>query len=175
MLARIFSCAIIGLDGVVVDVEVDTGLGLPGMTIVGLPDAAVQESRERVQAAVKNAGMYFPRKRLIVNLAPAAVHKEGPSYDLPIALGVLITSGQIPLDCLDGSLVVGELSLDGNVRHVRGVLPIAALAREQGFQRIFTPPSDAAEAALIPDLEVYPVDSLAMLVAHLCGQTLIQP
>jgi magnesium chelatase family protein len=169
MLARVYSCAVIGLDGVVVEVEVDTADGLPSVAIVGLPDAAVQESRERVQAAVKNAGMYFPRKRLIVNLAPAAVRKEGPAYDLPIALGVLIASGQIPPGCLDGSLVVGELSLDGGVRHVRGVLPMAALSREQGFQRIFTPQADAAEAALIPGLEVYPVHSLTALLAHLAG------
>ncbi len=169
MLARVYSCAVIGLEGVVVEVEVDTADGLPAVAIVGLPDAAVQESRERVQAAVKNAGMFFPRKRLIVNLAPAAVRKEGPAYDLPIALGVLIASGQIPPDCLDGSLVVGELSLDGSVRHVRGVLPMAALSQQQGFKRIFTPQADAAEAALIPGLEVYPVNSLTALLAHLAG------
>jgi magnesium chelatase family protein len=169
MLARVYSCAVIGLEGVIVEVEVDTADGLPSVAIVGLPDAAVQESRERVQAAIKNAGMSFPRKRLIVNLAPAAVRKEGPAYDLPIALGTLIASGQVPVGCLDGSLVVGELSLDGSVRHVRGVLPMAALARQQGFQRIFTPQADAAEAALIPGLEVYPVHSLTALLAHLDG------
>src|SRR5512136_2679970 len=149
MLARIFSCAIIGLDGVVVDVEVDTGLGLPGMTIVGLPDAAVQESRERVQAAVKNAGIPYPRKRIVVNLAPAAVRKEGPSYDLPIALGVLIDSGMLSPELADGMLVVVELSLDGTVRHARGILPMAAAARQAGFKRIVVADADAAEAALI--------------------------
>ncbi len=133
MLARVFSCAVIGLEGVVVEVEVDTGDGLPSVIIVGLPDAAVQESRERVQSAIKNAGMFFPRKRLTVNLAPAAVRKEGPAYDLPIALGALIASGQLPYECVDGSMVVGELSLDGSVRHVRGVLPMAALARAAGL------------------------------------------
>jgi magnesium chelatase family protein len=175
MLARVFSCAVIGLEGVVVEVEVDTGDGLPSIIIVGLPDAAVQESRERVQAAVKNAGLYFPRKRMTVNLAPAAVHKEGPAYDLPIALGALIASGQLPYDSVEGSMVVGELSLDGSVRHVRGVLPMAAVARQQGFQRIFTPPSDAAEAALIPNLEVIPVSSLSALYAHLSGAIIIPP
>ncbi|MEW5867862.1 MAG: YifB family Mg chelatase-like AAA ATPase [Chloroflexota bacterium] len=175
MLARVFSCAVIGLDGVVVEVEVDFSDGLPAITIVGLPDAAVQESRERVQAAIKNAGLYFPRKRLTVNLAPAAVRKEGPAYDLPIALGVLVATGQLPRDCLDGALVVGELSLDGLVRHVRGVLPMAALARAQGFQRIYTPPSDAPEAALIPDLEVIPVVSLTALYAHLSDAIPIPP
>lgn len=173
MLARVFSCAVIGLDGVVVEVEVDTGQGLPAIIIVGLPDAAVQESRERVQSAIKNAGLYFPRKRLTVNLAPAAVRKEGPAYDLPIALGILIASGQLPQESVEGAFVVGELSLDGSVRHVRGVLPMAALARAQGYRSIYVPEIDAAEAALIPDLEVIPVPSLADLVAHLSGGDLI--
>lgn len=175
MLARVYSCAVIGLEGVVVEVEVDTGQGLPSITIVGLPDAAVQESRERVQAAIKNAGLFFPRKRLTVNLAPAAVRKEGPAYDLPIAIGVLIASSQLPSESMEESLVIGELSLDGSVRHVRGVLPMAALARAQGFRRVLTPQSDAAEAALIPGLEVIPVASLADLYAHLCGEVLIPP
>jgi magnesium chelatase family protein len=175
MLARVFSCAVIGLEGVVVEVEVDTSDGLPGVIIVGLPDAAVQESRERVQAAIKNAGLYFPRKRLTVNLAPAAVRKEGPAYDLPIALGALIASNQISNDTLEEAMVVGELSLDGSVRHVRGVLPMAALARQQGFKRIFTPTSDAPEAALIPDLEVIPVASLTALYAHLTRALPILP
>jgi magnesium chelatase family protein len=175
MLARIFSCAVIGLDGVVVEVEVDSGQGLPSIIIVGLPDAAVQESRERVQSAVKNAGLRFPRHRLTVNLAPAAVRKEGPSYDLPIALGALVTNGQLPPQCVEDAMVVGELSLDGTVRHVRGVLPMAALAREKGFRRIFVPQVDAAEAALIPDMEVIPVTSLAVLYAHLTGQNPILP
>ena len=175
MLARVFSCAVIGLEGVIVEVEVDTSNGLPGMIIVGLPDPAIQESRERVHAAIKNAGQQYPRKRLTVNLAPAAVRKEGPAYDLPIALGVLIATGQLHPLSVEGSLVVGELSLDGGVRHVRGVLPMAAAARQQGYQRIFTPLADAAEAALIPGLEVIPVNNLAELAAHLNGVTLISP
>jgi magnesium chelatase family protein len=173
MLARVYSCAVIGLEGVIVEVEVDTSDGLPSIAIVGLPDTAIQESRERVQAAIKNAGLYFPRRRLVVNLAPAAVRKEGPAYDLPIALGALIASGQLRPESVDNALIIGELGLDGGVRHVRGVLPMAALARQQGFKAIFTPPADAAEAALIPDLEVYPAESLAALVAHLSGQALI--
>jgi magnesium chelatase family protein len=175
MLARVYSCAVIGLEGVVVEVEVDTGLGLPGMTIVGLPDTAVQESRERVQAAVKNAGIEFPRKRIIVNLAPASVRKEGPAYDLPIALGVLVMMGRLPQAACDEALVVGELSLDGGVRHSRGVLPMSVVARQQGFRRIFVPQSDAAEAALIPDLEVIPVTTLSELYGHLSGRNLIAP
>lgn len=175
MLARVFSCAVIGLDGVVVEVEVDTGLGLPGMTIVGLPDAAVQESRERVQAAVKNAGIEFPRKRIIVNLAPASVRKEGPTYDLPIALGVLVMMGRLSQAACEEAMVVGELSLDGSVRHSRGVLPMTVVARQQGFKRIFVPHSDAAEAALIPDLEVIPVATLSELYGHLSGRHIIPP
>ncbi len=175
MLANVKSCAVIGLEGVIVEVEVDTGPGLPVMVIVGLPDTAVQESRERVQSAVRNAGLFYPRKRVTVNLAPASVRKEGPAYDLPIALGVLIAAEQLPAETLEGSLVIGELSLDGSVRHVRGVLPMAAMAREEGYRRVFVPEVDAAEAALIPDLEVIPVPSLAALHAHLIGSMPIPP
>jgi magnesium chelatase family protein len=175
LLASVHSCAVIGLDGVIVQVEVDTGVGLPGMDIVGLPDAAVQESRQRVQAAVKNAGLPYPRRRLVVNLAPATVRKEGPTYDLPIAVGVLIYSELLPADCVKDALIVGELSLDGTVRHARGVLPMAAVARQEGFRRIFIPRSDAAEAALIPGLEVIPVDTLGQLFHHLAGDDLVDP
>ena len=170
-----YSCAVIGLEGVIVEVEVDTGDGLPSIVIVGLPDAAVQESRERVQAAIKNAGLYYPRKRLTVNLAPASVRKEGPAYDLPIALGVLIATGQLKAESMHEALVVGELSLDGSVRHVRGVLPMAATAAQEGYKRIFVPQVDAAEAALIPGLEVIPVASVAGLYAHLTGAVPIAP
>ncbi|MEW6650292.1 MAG: YifB family Mg chelatase-like AAA ATPase, partial [Chloroflexota bacterium] len=153
----------------------DTGQGLPTMVIVGLPDAAVQESRERVQMAIKNTGLFFPRKRITVNLAPASVRKEGPAYDLPIALGVLVATEQIPAKALNNTLVVGELSLEGTVRHVRGVLPMAAAARRLGFTRMFVPASDAAEAALIPDLEIIPVHSMHELTRHLLGDEPINP
>jgi magnesium chelatase family protein len=175
MLARVFSCAVVGLEGVIVEVEVDYTNGLPGVTIVGLPDAAVVESRERVQTAVKNAGLHFPRHRIVVNLSPASIRKEGPAYDLPIALGVIILAGFLPHDVIENTIVIGELSLDGIVRHTRGVLPMAATARANGFKRMFVPEVDAGEAALIPDLEVIPVKSLADLYAHLSGRCLIQP
>jgi magnesium chelatase family protein len=175
MLARVYSCAVIGLEGVIVEVEVDYSNGLPAVIIVGLPDAAVQESRERVQTAVKNAGLNFPRHRVVVNLAPASVRKEGPAYDLPIALGVLLLAGFLPQDVVENTIVVGELSLDGLVRHTRGILPMAATARANGFKRIFVPEVDAPEAALIPDLEVIPVKSLADLYQHLSGRRLIEP
>ena len=175
MLARVYSCAIIGLEGTIVEVEVDTAQGLPGMDIVGLPDAAVQESKQRVLAAIKNAGYPYPRSRLTINLAPAAVRKEGPAYDLPIALGVLACIEMLPVQALEEGLVVGELSLDGSVRHVRGVLPMAAAARAQGYKRIYVPKMDAGEAALIPDLEVIPVESLEELAAYLQGRREVTP
>ena len=175
MLARVFSCAVIGLEGVIVEVEVDYSNGLPAVIIVGLPDAAVQESRERVQTAVKNAGLHFPRHRIVVNLSPASIRKEGPAYDLPIALGVIILSGHLPHDVVENTLIVGELSLDGVVRHTRGILPMAATARANGYKRMFVPEADAGEAALIPDLEVYPVRTLADLYNHLVGRSLLTP
>src|SRR5215510_5516383 len=175
MLARVFSCAVIGLEGVIVEVEVDYSNGLPAVIIVGLPDAGVQESRERVQTAVKNAGLHFPRHRMVVNLAPASVRKEGPAYDLPIALGVILLSGHLPQEVVQDTIVVGELSLDGIVRHTRGILPMAATARASGYKRMFVPETDAPEAALIPDVEVYPVQTLADLYNHLSGRQLIEP
>ena len=146
-----YSCAVIGLEGVIVEVEVDTGDGLPGMVIVGLPDAAVQESRERVQAAIKNAGLYYPRKRLTVNLAPASVRKEGPAYDLPIALGVLIATGQLTAES-----TATRRWWWASCRWMAACATCAAccpwlpLPRQEGFKRIFVPQVDAAEAALIP-------------------------
>ena len=169
MLAKAYTCAIIGLEGVIVEVEVDTARGLPSFTLVGLPDAAVKESAERVRAAIKNSGLVMPGNRITINLAPADLHKAGPSYDLPIAIGLLAASEQIPVDRLEGSLIVGELGLDGAVRHIRGVLSIAALARERQFKHLFVPAEDAAEAALIPGVDVVPVSSLADLVNHLHG------
>lgn len=175
MLARVNSCAVIGLDGVVVEVEVDTGGGLPVMVIVGLPDTAVQESRERVQSAVKNAGFYYPRRRLTVNLAPASVRKEGPAYDLPIAVGVLIATNQLDPASVDRTLIIGELSLDGGVRHVKGVLPMAALARQAGYRTVVVPEVDAPEAALIPGITVIPAPTLNALFDHLEGRARISP
>jgi len=169
MLAQVYTCAVIGLEGEIIQVEVDTGRGLPSFTLVGLPDAAVKESAERVRAAVKNSGLHMHGGRVTVNLAPADLRKAGPSYDLPIALGVLAATEQIRSESLDGSLVVGELGLDGAVRHIRGVISIAALARQREFKRLFVPAQDAAEAALIPNVEIVPVGSLTDLVNHLYG------
>ncbi|BCX03692.1 MAG: Fis family transcriptional regulator [Candidatus Roseilinea sp.] len=174
MLAKVHSCAIIGLEGHVVEVEVDSGRGLASFTLVGLPDAAVKESGERVRAAIRNSGLHFPTNRVTVNLAPADLKKIGPSYDLPIALGLLMASEQLDPNCLDGAMVVGELALDGNVRHVRGVLPATAFARAQGFHRIFVPAADAGEASLISGIEVIAVESLGQLVGGLTGMIELQ-
>jgi len=175
MLAKVTSCALEGLDGVLVEVEVDTSRGVPSLTIVGLPDAAVKESSERVRAAVKNSGLMFPGKRITVNLAPADIRKAGPSYDLPIAVGVLIASEQAWPQAVEDALFVGELSLDGSVRHVTGILPIVALAQQQSMRRVFVPAADAPEAALIGGLEIMPVEHLSQLAAHLQGLRAIPP
>jgi len=174
MLAKIISCAVVGLEGVIIEVEVDTARGLPSLTIVGLPDAAVKESSERVRAAIRNSGLHFPGNRLTINLAPADLRKEGPAYDLPIAVGVLIASEQVfPPE--EPAMFVGELSLDGSVRHVKGILPMATLARQQGIQTMYVPQMDAPEAALIEGLQVIPVAHLATLVQHLQGLSRIPP
>ncbi len=175
MLACVLSCAVVGLEGALIQVEVDIAFGLPGLTIVGLPDAAVKESSERVRAAIRNSGFLWPNQRITVNLAPADLRKEGPAYDLPIAVGVLIATEQAWPDGVEGALVVGELSLDGTVRHTPGILPMAALARERGLKRMYVPAADAAEAALVGGIEVLPVENLPALAAHLQGLRRIQP
>ncbi len=176
MLAKVMSCAIVGLDAETVDVEVDIIRGGPAFNLVGLPDAAVRESRDRVHSAIKNSGFSFPaNKRITVNLAPADLRKEGPAYDLPIAVGVLAASQQVWPDKLEGGMFIGELSLDGTTRHTKGILSMTALARQLGFLRVFVPAEDAGEAALLPDLEVIPVANLAQLVGHLTGLSPIAP
>ncbi len=175
MLATIRSGAVVGLEGAVVRVEVDFNPNaLPSLTLVGLPDAAVKESTERVRAAIFNSNLVYPRGRITINLAPADLRKEGPAYDLPIAAALLVVSGVLPSD-LDDYLFLGELSLDGSVRHVQGVLPMAYLAREQGYKGLFVPLVDAPEAALVSGLDVYPVDTLGRLVSHLCNIRPIEP
>jgi magnesium chelatase family protein len=175
MPARVFSCAVLGLEGELIEVEVDTTHGFGNIYVVGLPDTAVKESRERVRAAIKNISVPFPRKSLIINLAPANVRKEGPAYDLPMAVGILITAGVIPETTVEDLIIVGELSLDGSIRHTPGLLPMAAMAKQKGFQGICVPEPDAPEAALIPDLEVLPVRSLSDLFWHLSGDQPITP
>ncbi len=175
MLAKVQSSAVVGLDAVPVEVEVDiASQGLPSFTLVGLPDKAVEESKERVRSAIRNSNADFPAKRITVNLAPADLPKEGPSYDLPIALGILLASGQLQADISD-ALFMGELALDGQVRHTNGVLPQALLATEHHYKRIFLPATNAQEAAIIEGLEIYPIATLRELFLHLTQQTPIEP
>lgn len=175
MLARVFSSAVVGLDGVPVEVEVDIqNQGLPSFTIVGLPDKAVEEAKERVRSAIKNTGCEFPQKRMTVNLAPADLPKEGASYDLPIALGILIASGQIVSDISD-AFFTGELSLDGRLRHTNGILPMVLVAKEKQFKKVFLPQINANEASILRGIEVYPIETLLSLLRHLTKEILIKP
>ena len=166
MLAKVLSCAVVGLEGCIVEVEIDISPGLPAFNIVGLPDTAVQEAKERVRAAIKNSGLYFPAKRITVNLAPADMKKEGPAYDLPIAVGILICSGQIQADVVRTAFL-GELSLDGSLRHTHGILPMVALAVENGLHSVFVPAVDAREASLVQEAKILPINTLSELKRHL--------
>jgi len=175
MLATVRSCAVVGLEGALIEVEVDISQGLAKFVIVGLPDAAVNEAKERVHAAIKNSGNLFPFKHITVNLAPADLRKEGPAYDLPIAIGILYAYGQLtPQEELEGLVFLGELSLDGSVRHTNGILPMVALAREKNVKAVFVPAVDAMEATLVEGIMVYPVETLGQLVGHLNGERRIE-
>ena len=174
MLAKALTSAVVGLDGALVEVEVDVGAGLPAFNIVGLPDAAVQEARERVRTAVKNSGCIFPQRRVTVNLAPADLKKEGPSYDLPLAVALLAASEQVP-PADPSQLFLGELSLDGGVRHTAGVLPMVGIAADHAIRQVFVPSEDAPEASLVAGPEVYAVRTLAEMVAHLTGAARLRP
>jgi magnesium chelatase family protein len=177
MLAIVRACAVVGLYGTIVEVETDFNPrgGIPSFTIVGLPDSAVRESRERVRAAIKNSKLQFPNKIYVVNLSPADLPKHGPAYDLAIAVGVLAATDQVPLEGLENALFVGELSLDGSIRHVKGALPIAHSAYLENYERVFVPAEDAPQASLVNGIEVIPVESLGQLVEHLYGLQPISP
>ncbi|NQT31464.1 MAG: YifB family Mg chelatase-like AAA ATPase [Deltaproteobacteria bacterium] len=169
MLAKVTTCAVVGLEGSIVEVEVDISPGLPSFTIVGLPDAAVQEAKERVRAAIRNSGCTFPMKRIIVNLAPAHLKKAGPAYDLPIAVGILLSSEQVTAD-VSQSILLGELSLDGILRHTNGILPMVALAHQEKLSTIIVPEVDAREASLIEGTKILPFASLSQLVSYFRGE-----
>ena len=174
MLAKVTSAAVVGLDAVPITVEVDVAAqGLPSFTIVGLPDKSVEESKERVRAAIKNSGADFPAKKITVNLAPADLPKEGPAYDLPIALGILIASEQLKAEIAD-SIFLGELSLDGSLRRIWGVLPCAIMTRDKGFNKIFIPTDNLDEANIINKISVYPVKNLHQLFDHFASETKIE-
>lgn len=170
VLAQVLSGAVLGVEAYLVRVEVDLAPGLPCMQVVGLPESAVREGRERVVAALHNAGYRIPPRRITVNLAPADVRKEGSAFDLPLALGMLAASGAVPEGAMAQTCFVGELGLDGEVRAVRGVLPLAIRCREEGLSRLVVPAANAREAAVVDSLAVLPVDSLGGLVRHLQGK-----
>lgn len=177
MLSIVHACAVIGLDGELVEVQVDFNprAAIPNFTIVGLPDSAVRESKERVRAAIKNSGLRFPNKRYVVNLSPANIPKHGPAYDLAIAVGTLASTDQIPVELLENSLFVGELSLDGRIMHVNGVLPIAYAAMRAGIDTIYVPEEDAPQAAVLQGITVIPIRTLGELVEHLYKLNPITP
>lgn len=174
MFAKLASLGLFGMDAYIVDVEADISQGLPAFDVVGLPDAAVKESRERVRSSLKNCGFDFPVSRITINLAPADVKKEGPVYDLPMLLALLRATHQVDFDG-DGSAFAGELSLDGEVRPLTGVLSMAIHARQSGFKRFFIPFDNAAEASVVEGIDIFPVKTVGSLIAHLSGREPLRP
>jgi len=175
MLAKVFSAAVWGVDAYAVEVEVNASPGKPATVVVGLPDTAVKESRDRVITAIMNSAFRYPFGRVTFNLAPADVKKEGPSFDLPMALGIVAASDQLALRNLGDYWVVGELALTGEVRPVKGALAIALSARKHKKKGLILPAANAAEAAVVTGLDVYPVKSLREAAEFLAGTTLIKP
>lgn len=174
MFAKVKSLGLIGIDGYPVEVETDISQGLPSFDVVGMAGAAVRESRDRVRAALKNGGFTYPVSRITVNLAPADIKKEGSLYDLPLFISLLKASGQLNADT-ENCAFIGELSLTGDIRAVRGVLPMVLAARREGVRRIFIPLENAAEGAVVDNIEVYAVDHVKLLLAHLTGEALLLP
>ncbi|GAM09045.1 competence protein ComM [Geobacter sp. OR-1] len=175
MLAKVLSSAVIGIDALQVEVEVDITQGLPQFATVGLPDGAVKESKDRVKSALKNSGYDYPQRRITVNLAPADIRKEGASFDLPISVGILAATGIVKGNRLKEYLLLGELSLDGRVKPIRGALPIAVNARESGLSGVILPAENACEAAVVEGIDVIGVTELAEVVEFLNGTTEIPP
>ncbi|MEM7727540.1 MAG: YifB family Mg chelatase-like AAA ATPase, partial [Cyanobacteria bacterium P01_A01_bin.45] len=175
MLARVWSASIVGIDAVKVGVEVDVSGGLPGIVILGLAGSAVQESKERVRATLKNAGFAFPMRKIVINLTPADLRKEGPCFDLPISIGILAASEQVNPDLLGDYLFLGEVSLDGSLRAVAGVLPIAASAKEMGIAGLVVPADNAQEAAVVEGLTVHGFQNISQVVEFLNNPSSHEP
>jgi magnesium chelatase family protein len=175
MFARVASATVIGIEAAAIDVEVDVGVGLPCCSIVGLPDAGIREGRVRIRGALENSGFRVPPRRVMVNLAPADLRKDGAAFDVPIAVGMLCAAEEVNPDALDGTLFVGELALDGTLRPVRGVLPIAAWARARGIRRLVVPPENAGEAAVVGAADIQAPRNLVELVAVLRGEPVTPP
>ncbi|MDX1763289.1 MAG: YifB family Mg chelatase-like AAA ATPase [bacterium] len=175
MISKVFTASLVGIDAVIVEVEVDLARGLPSFSVVGLADVAVKESKERVRSAIKNSAQKFPPHRITVNLAPADIRKEGAAFDLPIAVGILSRQGAIPAESLGEVMVVGELSLNGQTKPVRGALAMALQAQGAGFKGILLPAENALEAAMVEGIDVYPVSSLVQALSFLNGEMVITP
>lgn len=167
MVKKVFSCALTGLETHIIEVQADISAGMPNFHIVGLADTSVQESKKRIRASIKNSHAKFPQTRKTVNLAPAQIRKQGTHFDLPIAISLLLASGQISTDRLKKSLIIGELSLDGSIKSIRGALSITKKAKEQGFTKIYLPQANAAEASFIQGIKIYPLTDLKELIDHL--------
>ncbi len=174
MLVKTFGCAIQGISATVITIEVNVDQGIQ-FSMVGLPDNAVKESHQRIEAALRNIGYKFPRQKIIINMAPADIRKEGSAYDLPIAVGLLAASEQLAADVLDKYIIMGELSLDGGLQPVKGALPIAIEARDNGYKGFILPAANAREAAIVNDLEVYGVESLGEVIRFLEGSLHLDP
>ncbi len=175
MLARVRSASLMGIDAVVIAVEVDVSMGLPYFDIVGLPDNAVRESKVRVKSAIRNCDIHIPHKRITVNLAPADIRKDGTAFDMPLALGVLASAGHLPPEALDPYLFAGELALDGTVRPIRGALPFAVAARDAGLKGVVVPRENAREASVVEGIDVIPTESFRDLVGHLHQNEALPP
>ena len=174
-IAKVFTAAPIGFDGSVVEVESDTARGLPGMQIVGLGNKAIDEAKERVKSAISNSMLEYPSKRIVINLAPAELPKDGTHYDLPIALAILLSSKQLAQTNVADSLFAGELALDGSIRPTSGAISIAEIARKAGIKTVYLPSKNAEQASLVPDITIIPVDSLKQLYLHLKKEQVIAP
>ncbi|MGE5614482.1 MAG: YifB family Mg chelatase-like AAA ATPase [Bacillota bacterium] len=175
MYSKIASCGILGIDGYIAEVETDISSGIPSFDIVGLGDTAIRESRDRVRSAVKNSGYEFPIRKITINLAPANLKKEGSAFDLAIALGILASTGIIDYSAVRHSLFIGELSLDGGIKAVKGVLPMAVCARQEGFRHMFLPRENAKEANIVKDIVIFPVSNLREVVEFIKGNHEIEP
>jgi len=175
MLAKLRSMSVMGIDAFEIGIEADITEMLPSFAIVGLPDGAVRESRERVMSAIKNCGFEFPSRKVTINMAPADVKKEGSAFDLPIAIGLLMASNQVDIASARDYMVVGELSLDGSVRQVKGMLSMAICARELGIKGMIVPQQNAEEAAVAEGLDIFPVSTLSAALEFLAGGRTIEP
>lgn len=175
MLSNVTACGLLGIDGYLVTVETDISNGIPAFDIVGLVDTAVKEAKERVRAAIKNSGFEFPSRRITINLAPADLKKEGTAYDVPVAAGILSAMGVIPTGPLSGCLLLGELSLDGTLRPVYGVLPKVIAAKQAGLEKVLLPRGNALEASVVKGIQVIPIGTLRELVEYTTGAVQIDP